>query len=178
MQLTTDRLLLREFVEEDWRAVLAYQQNPLYFRYYAQEAQTEQGARAFIKMFLGQQATTPRIKFQLAITLKGNGQLIGNCGIRTKAVDAIEGDIGYELNPDYWGNGYATEAAKTMVHYGFTTLHLHRIWSWCIADNVGSYRVMEKVGLRKEGHLRQNEFYKARYWDTLVYAILEDEWQL
>ena len=178
MQLTTDRLILREFVEEDWQAVLVYQQNPRYFRYYAQDAQTEQGAREFIKMFLDQQAGKPRTKFQLAVTHKENGQLIGNCGIRLKTLDAIEGDIGYELNPEYWGHGYASEAAKAIVHYGFTELHLHRIWSWCIADNVGSYRVMEKVGMRREGHLRQNEFYKGRYWDTLIYAILENEWQM
>ncbi len=177
MDIITERLRLREFVADDWRAVLAYQSDPRYQRFYELTEQTEQGARDFVAMFLAQQQAQPRIKFQLAVTLKATGDLIGNCGVRLKAAGAHEADLGYELNPEFWGHGYASEAARAMVEYGFTKLGVHRIWSWCIADNVASARVLEKLGMRQEGRLRENEFFKGRWWDTLVYAILEPEWR-
>jgi [ribosomal protein S5]-alanine N-acetyltransferase len=177
MILTTERLILRDFVESDWPAVLAYQSNPLYLRYYEWADRTPQAVREFIQMFLDHQQQEPRSKFQLAVTLKTTGELIGNCGIRMRSAGAHEADIGYELDPLYWGQGYATEAARAIVHYGFTTFKLHRVWSWCVADNVGSAHVLEKVGMRLEGRLRENEFYKGRWWDTLMYGMLEDEWR-
>ncbi len=99
MILTTKRLVLREFEEEDWQAVLAYQSHPLYLRYNPWTHRTEQDVRAFVQMFLAQREDRPRTKFQLAITLAPGGQLIGNAGIRTKTPDALEADIGYELDP-------------------------------------------------------------------------------
>jgi RimJ/RimL family protein N-acetyltransferase len=177
MILTTKRLVLREFVESDWPAVLAYQSDPLYMRYYPLTHRTEEDAREFVQMFLDQQQEQPRTKFQLAAIHQADQKLIGNCGIRMKAPDAHEADIGYEFAPAYWGQGYATEAARAIVAFGFTALGLHRIWSWCIADNVGSARVLEKVGMRLEGRLRENEWMKGRWWDTLLYGILEDEWR-
>ncbi len=157
--------------------VLTYQSNPLYLRYYEWTERTPESVREFTQMFLDQQQEVPRRKFQLAITLKTSGELIGNCGIRMRSVDAHEADIGYELDPRHWGQGYATEAARAMMVFGFTHFHLHRIWSWCIADNVGSAHVLEKLGMRQEGRLRENEYYKGRWWDTLMYAVLEDEWR-
>lgn len=63
------------------------------------------------------------------------------------------------------------------MDFGFNSFGLHRVWSWCVADNRGSAHVLEKFGMRLEGHLRENEYYKDRWWDTLMYAILADEWQ-
>ena len=74
--------------------------------------------RAFVGMFLAQQQAQPRIKFQLAVTLKADNQLIGNCGIRMDAPGAHRADIGYELAPQHWGQGYATEAARAIVAVG------------------------------------------------------------
>jgi RimJ/RimL family protein N-acetyltransferase len=128
-------------------------------------------------MFLDQQAARPRTQFQLALTLRSSGELIGNCGIRMREPDAIQADIGCELSPEHWGRGYATEAARAIIAFGFTELQLHRIWSWCIADNLGSARVLERLGMRPEGRLRENERYKGRYWDTLMFGMLEDEWR-
>jgi RimJ/RimL family protein N-acetyltransferase len=177
MILTTERLILREFSESDWAAILAYQSDPLYLRYYEWTERTPEGAREFVHMFLAQQRKDPRVKYQLAVVLKATGQLIGSCGIRMQSADAHGADIGYELDPRHWGQGYATEAARAIVQFGFTRFQLHRIWSWCIADNVGSARVLEKLGMRQEGRLRENEYFKGRWWDTLLYAILDYEWQ-
>jgi ribosomal-protein-alanine N-acetyltransferase len=174
--LTTERLVLREFGESDWPAVLAYQSKPLYSRYYEHTDRTPEAVREFVQMFLTQQEEDPRLRYQLAVVLKATGELIGTCGVRRQSATALEADIGYELDPQHWGCGYATEAARAIVDFGFTWFQLHRIWSWCIADNVGSARVLERLGMRQEGRLRENEYFKGRWWDTLLYAILEHEW--
>src|SRR5512136_2130546 len=129
MELHTDRLLLREFVTADWPAVLAYQRDPRYLRYYEWADRAPGDAQRFVQMFLDQQQEQPRRKFQLAVVLKTGGQLIGNCGIRQTAAGAHEADIGYELAPAHWGHGYATEAARAIVQFGFAELKVHRIWT-------------------------------------------------
>ncbi|MCC7358486.1 MAG: GNAT family N-acetyltransferase [Anaerolineales bacterium] len=175
MELLTARLRLREFVAEDWRAVLAYQQEPLYLRYYAWTERTPEAVQAFVGWFLAQQAATPRDKYQFAVTLKDTGELIGNCGVRRTAPGALEADLGYELAPAYWGKGYATEAARAVLAFGFAALGAHRLEAQCVADNIASARVLEKIGMRLEGRLRDKEYFKGCWWDRLIYAALAGE---
>jgi RimJ/RimL family protein N-acetyltransferase len=179
MIIATERLILRDFVQDDWPAVLAYQSDPRYLAHYRihWEERTEQDVREFVQMFIGHQQAEPRVKFQLAITLREDGRLIGNCGVRKKHAGAHEADMGYELAPDYWGRGYATEAARAMLAFAFDDLKLHRVSADCIAENVASAHVLEKLGMQQEGRLRENEWFKGRWWDTLLYAILEQEWR-
>src|SRR6266542_2791134 len=120
MLLTTERLTLREFTADDWPSVLAYQSDPRYLRYYAWTGRTPEDVHQFVNWQIARQREDPRIKFQLAVALKATGELIGNCGIRMESVDATEADIGYELAPPHWGRGYATEAARAIVQFGFT----------------------------------------------------------
>ena len=177
MKLETERLILRDFVPEDWQRVLEYQSDPLYLRYYEWMERTPEAVHEFVGWFLEQQKQDPRLKFQLAVTLKSNGLLIGNCGIRLAKADAFQADIGYELDPHYWNRGYASEAAHAIVDFGFRRFSLHRVWAWCVADNSASAHVLEKLGMRLEGRLRENEYYRSRWWDTLIYAILAEEWE-
>ena len=177
MVVETDRLVLRDFTLGDWPKVLAYQRDRRYLRYYPFVDRTEAEVRAFVQVFVDQQVEQPRRKFQLAITLPPNGHVIGSCGIRRKAENDWEADIGFELAPDFWGCGYATEAARAMVRYGFEELDLRHISSWCIADNAASADVLRKVGMRLEGRLRHNEHFKGRWWNTLLYGVLAGEWQ-
>lgn len=177
MVLTTDRLVLREFVEEDWPAVLAYQNDPRYLHYYRWTERTAEEVRAFVDRMVAQQGETPRLRYQFAIVLATGGPLIGNVGIRLKGVDSHAADIGYELNPRCWGFGYATEAARAVAALGFGQFGLHRISAHCVADNGASARVLEKLGMQLEGRRRDGERFKGRYWDTLHYAMLEQAWR-
>ena len=179
MKLETERLILRDFVKEDWHRVMEYQTDPLYLSYYEwiEEDRTPEAVQEFVGWFLDHQQQKPRIKVQLAVILKSNNPLIGNCDIRMDKVKATEADIGYELDPKYWNRGYTTEAAHAIVDFGFSKFNLHRIWSWCVADTLGSAHVLEKLGMKLEGRLREKEFYKGRWWDTLMYGMLADEWQ-
>ncbi len=193
MKITTPRLVLREFVFEDWPAVLAYQSDPRYLHYYAWLDREPEQVQAFVQAFLDQQREQPRRIFQLAITLRlpdnppGTPEdalnhtatlpLIGNCGIRMEAAGAREADIGYELAPAHWGNGYATEAARAMVEFGFCELGVERVWAWCNAENRASSRVLEKLGMHLARRIAEDQYFKDRLWDTLEYEILQPEWE-
>lgn len=174
MFLYTPRLILRDFVAGDWPAVLAYQRDPRYLRLYEWEDRTEDDVKRFVQMFVDQQRDQPRTRFQLAVTLKADGRLIGNCGIRLNGVDSHAAEIGYEVAPDEWGRGYATEAARAIVRFGFEELGLHRIGAWTVADNTASIHVLEKLGMTLEGRLRDYERYKGRYWDVLMYGMIRE----
>jgi RimJ/RimL family protein N-acetyltransferase len=174
MLLETPRLLLRDFTADDWPAVLAYQRDPRYLRLYEWADRTPAAVQAFVQMFVDQQHAQPRTRFQLAVTLRATGELIGNCGIRRDSPMSHEAEIGYEIAPDQWGRGYASEAVAAIVGFGIETLRVHRITAWLVADNVASARVLEKNGFQLEGRLRDKEMYKGRYWDVLMYARLVD----
>lgn len=179
MELITERLILRDFVEDDWPAVLAYQSDPRYLRLYEWESRDEASVRDFVGMFLEHQRQRPRTRFQLAVTLKDDhrpdgGRLIGNAGIRLPASGSHVAEIGYELDPDHWGRGYATEAMRAVVRFGFEELGVHRIEADTVADNTASARVLEKLGLTLEGRLRDKRCYKARYWDVLLYGMVRE----
>lgn len=177
MRIATARLTLREFRPDDWPAVLAYQSDPRYLRYYAWESRTPEAVRDFVAMFVGFQAETPRTRFQLAIETMADGRLIGNVGVRLAAPGSRVADLGYELAPDAWGRGYATEAAGALRDFAFATLGVHRLWASCVADNTASARVLARLGLRREGHLRHAAYHKGRWWDELIFGLLEDEWR-
>jgi RimJ/RimL family protein N-acetyltransferase len=174
--LTTERLILREVQLADWPVVLNYQQQPDYLRYYPWRYRTPQAVQEFLNLFIEWQQEEPRTKFQLAVTLPHTGQLIGLCGIRKRYPQAHEAEVGYEIDPGWWGRGYATEAALAMVNFAFANLGIHRVWASCISENGASVRVLEKTGLLCEGRLRENRWMKGRWWDSLIYAILEPEW--
>lgn len=176
MQFNTSRLLLREYVPDDWRAVLAYQRDPRYLRYYTWNDRTEEDVRDFLQQLIDSRHEHPRKKFAFAVTLKFNGQLIGNCNIRKHRAEDLVAEIGYEIAPAHWSNGYATEAARAIVEFGFHELKLHRIAAWCIADNTASAHVLEKIGMQLEGRLREQENIKGNWWDVLLYGILDREW--
>lgn len=176
MQLTTPRLILRDFVREDWRAVLVYQDDPRYLRYYEWEARDAATVRKFIEEFINQQAEQPRRRYQLAVVRRDDGRLIGNVGIRLDTAESYEAELGYEIAPDEWGQGFATEAAAALVAFGFGSLGLHRINAWCVADNAASARVLQKLGMSLEGRVREREYYKGRWWDVLLYGLLAKEW--
>ncbi|MGA7730035.1 MAG: GNAT family protein [Chloroflexia bacterium] len=178
MMIVTAHLILREFEESDFEAMLAYQSDPRYQRYYEQmtEERRYELARRLLGNFLANQQEQPRTKFQLAITLPWNGRLIGNVGVRMSSAEATEGDLGCELAPDYWNLGYATEANNAMLAFGFEQLRLHRISASTIADNKGAWRVLEKLGMRREGELRETTRLADGWANSVIYGMLEQEW--
>lgn len=179
MLILTEHLILREFEESDFAAMLAYQSDARYRRYYEPSTDEERYALAqrLIIMFCENQQENPRTKFQLAITLREDGSLIGNVGVRKAEPDATEGEMGCELAPDYWNLGYATEAVRAMIGFGFEQLKLHRISASTMADNKGAWRVLEKAGMKREGELRETTLLESGWANSVLYGSLDWEWQ-
>lgn len=179
MLIVTEHLTLREFEETDLGALLAYQSDLRYQQYYGRMSARERAdlGRTLLRKFLEAQREQPRTKFQLAITLSEEGRLIGNVGIRKASAGATEGDMGCELAPDYWNLGYATEATRAILVFGFEQLRLHRISASTMAPNTAAWRVLEKLGMTREGELRETTLLSDGWANSLVYGILEQEWQ-
>jgi len=150
MLLTTERLLLRELTETDWHAVLAYQSDPRFLRFAPWTLRLQEDVERLVQDFIGWQHEQQRCKYQLAIVLQTTHLVIGTCGIRMATAHAQEAELGYELHPDSWGHGYATEAVWRMLAFGFQTLRLQRVWAQCLAENRASVRVLERLGMRPE----------------------------
>jgi len=102
--------------------------------------------------------------------------LIGLCGIAILR-GSEEGEIWYLVRPDHWGRGLATRAAGQLIDFGFRELCLHRIWACCLPENPASAKVLEKVGMRREGLRRENLKIHGVWKDSVLYAVLADEWQ-
>jgi len=175
VSLESERLVLREFTERDFDAVHRYGSDPEVVRFMPWGPNTEEDTAAFLRRAIAKQIREPRTQYELAVTLKDSGQLIGGCGIRVSNLK--QGDIGYCLNRGYWGKGYATETAMRLLRYGFEDLGFHRLYATCDPNNLRSRRVLEKAGMRLEGHLRENVLKRGEWRDSLVYAILEKEWK-
>lgn len=174
--LGTERLSLREFEESDLQAVHEYASDPKVVRYMGWGPNTEKDTREFLQRAFEQRQKQPRSGYGLAVILKAESRLIGSGGIHIANPDHKEAELGYCFNRYFWGQGYATEAARAFVAFGFEELGLHRIYATCDPANVASARVMEKIGMQREGHLREHRWMKGRWRDSYLYAILEQEW--
>jgi RimJ/RimL family protein N-acetyltransferase/GNAT superfamily N-acetyltransferase len=175
--LQTERLILRDFQKEDWQVVHEYGSDPEVVKYMPFGPNTEEETKAFIQKTLAKQKEQPRLSFNFALVNKQDNKLIGACEIRIKSVENKEGEIGYILNHRYWNQGYMTEAAHAVMAFGFEKFGLHRIIATCDPANSGSYRVMEKLGMQREGCLREAKLFKGVWRDFLLYSILEKEWR-
>lgn len=170
VRIETERLILREFRKDDVSAAHRYASNPNVVKYMVWGPNTFEESERFIQRKLQEQITQPRMNYSLAITLDNN--LIGGCGLTIRNLKAGEAELGYCLDEPYWGKGIGTEVASALIHYGFSNLELHRIFALCDSRNIGSYMVMKKNGMLKEGLFRENKLIRGTYRDTLVYSIL------
>lgn len=111
------------------------------------------------------------------ITEHGNDTLIGTCGFHYYTPEHRRVDIGYDLQKAYWGKGYVTEAAEAVVRWCFENLNLHRIQADCTAGNIGSERVLEKLGFTYEGLWRERDFENGHFVDIKQFGLLRREYK-
>lgn len=133
---------------------------------------TEALARDFVALAEEDLATGKCLR--LGIFLRDSGALCGGIGLMIEA-DHRHAELGYWLGVPYWGNGYATEAARAMVTYGFTVLGLHRIYASHFSSNPGSGNILKKIGMRHEGCLRAHILKWGQFIDLEMYGLLASD---
>jgi len=167
--IETDRLILCPLGPDDFDAVHAWAGNPENTRYMSWGPNDEAQTREFLAS-----VQTGR---DFAVVLKEAGTVIGSCGIYSDS-DYDTGELGWILHMDHWKRGYGTELCGALIQYGFESLKLRRIFAPCAAVNYGSYRVMERNGMRREAvHTKAFWARVDKEWvDSAVYAILAEEY--
>lgn len=176
--ITTDRLVLRPFTPGDLHALHDYESLPEVARYLYWDQRDLDATRTALEKRITRLALAEEgDAIDLAITLRHTGDLIGSCVLIWTSKEHRQGEIGYIVNPKAHGNGYAAEAAREMVRLGFDQLDLHRIVGRLDGRNTASARVLEKLGMRREAHLVQNEIVKGEWTDEVIYAMLAEEWK-
>jgi len=155
---------------------MAYRNDPEVARYQDWEGISEPEARAFIQEQKKIQPGVPGQGFQIAIELKATGVLIGDCYFTINQLDKRQAEIGFTLSRAYQGQGFATEAVSCFLNYAFLTFNLHRIIAITDCDNAASVALLERLGMRREGHFLQNVWFKGKWGDEYLYAILKEEW--
>ncbi|KOP84162.1 GNAT family N-acetyltransferase [Cytobacillus solani] len=172
--LETDRLLLREIRLSDAPNMYSYFSKDEVTEYYDLESFTsEKQAEDLIHRF--HQRYSERKQIRWAITLKDNDQLIGTCGFHAIEEEHYKAEIGYELHPNFWGQGIMTEVITAVIHYGFNNMLLNRIEAFYDPRNGSSGRVLEKNGFIFEGVLKKRYFEKGKFVDAAISAILKDK---
>lgn len=177
LRISTDRLVIRPFGPDDFPAFFAYHRLPDVYRYLYQEPLDETAARAkFAKASAPQLADDGDVAV-FAVERQEDGVLIGEVLLKLASRAAEQAETGYIFNPAFAGKGYATEAMRAILDLGFSRLHFHRIFARLDALNKGSVGVVERLGMRREAHLIENDRFNGAWGDELVYALLKREWQ-
>jgi len=180
-ELAGPRLTLRRFRAADAAVFAAYRSVPEVARYQSWDAPFPlAAAEEAIDGMRASHPDTPGEWFQFAAVLRDGGPdggvLIGDCAACTDADDPQQAEIGFTIAPAYQGQGYATEAAGLLLGYLFGARGKHRVTANCDARNLASAAVLERLGLRREGHLRESSWAKGEWTDDLWYAMLRREW--
>jgi RimJ/RimL family protein N-acetyltransferase len=170
------RVLLRRFTDNDLPIFLAYRNDPEVARYQSWETTSEVEARDFIQEQKDVQPGIPGAWFQIAIELKETSKLIGDCALKIFADDSRQAELGFTLSQAYQGRGLAFEAVSGVLDYVFKTLQLHRVIAMADCENAASVALLSRLGMRREGHFLQNIWFKGKWGDEYLYAILAEEW--
>ena len=174
--LETTRLRLRHFTDTDLQAFMSYRNDPEVARYQSWGGISEPEANAFIQEQKKVQPGVPGQGFQIAIELKETNVLIGDCYFTINELDHRQAEIGFTLSREYQGYGFATEAVSYFLNYAFLTFDLHRIIAITDCENAASVALLERLGMRREGHFLQNVWFKGKWGDEYLYAVLKEEW--
>ncbi|HEY6566676.1 MAG TPA: GNAT family N-acetyltransferase [Actinomycetota bacterium] len=176
--LVTERLSLRAFVPSDVDSLFAIYGRDDVVRYLYEDAYTEADARAALDTRMARRRIDAEgDKLAFAVVRRSDDVMVGDCVLVWTSAQHSQAEIGYAMHPDHHGMGYATEAARELLRVAFEELGVHRVIGRTEARNTASARVMEKLGMRREAHLIENEYVKDEWQSELVYAMLQREWR-
>ena len=175
--LQGERLVLRNFNDNDGMDLYEYLSDKEVVRYEPYDVYTEEMAHKEA----GERANNPSF---IAVCLKDSGKVIGNLYLNKIEPEKVHTyEIGYVFNRSYHGLGYATEACRYIVEYVFGTLYAHRIIANCNSENTASWKLLERLGFRREAHRVKNMFFEVdgdgnpKWFSSCQYALLKEEYK-
>jgi len=176
-RLETERLVLREMTRDDAR---------FYFRHFNDEKIVEgccfpgpknlEAAKEELELYCIKPFKEDR-GIRWGITRREDGKLIGTCGFYDWNKTARRAEIGYDLKPAYWGKGIMIEALQAVLTYGFRKMKLNRIQAIIDSENTRSMRLVQNLGFKKEGVLRQRSYFNGQFRDDVCFSLLRGEWK-
>ena len=173
LPLLTERLLIRPFEMDDLEDLHSIMSRPDITRFVPWEPRDRAAVRAVLAARVGGEQEG----LSLAVVLGGpDGPVIGDISLFGLIPEQRTAEIGFIFHPDHHGRGLASEAVSAVVAAAFADLGLHRIVGRSDARNEPSIELMERIGMRREAHLIENEFLKGEWTDEVDFAILEREW--
>ncbi|MGH2849697.1 MAG: GNAT family N-acetyltransferase [Solirubrobacteraceae bacterium] len=174
----SSRLLLRPIEMADVPSLVGYRSRPDVCRFVPFEPMDEEVIESRLRGAWSRRTLDAAGQMlMLGIELRAGGRLIGDMMLACGSERHANGEIGYVLDPAYGGRGFATEAAHRVLHLAFDDLGLHRVVARVVEGNDASVRVARRLGMRQEGHLLENEWFKGRWIDELSFALLDREWR-
>lgn len=175
--LETTRLTLRPFVDDDFDAMHAMRSSSEVVRYlYEETFSPEQTRELLTKKMAGFAWSREDDWLSVAVVERSSGLTVGDLALHWVSERDRTVEVGFVFDPRHQGKGFATEAARAVVDWAFTTAGMHRVIGRTEARNVASSRVLEKLGMRLEAHYVENEWVKNEWQSEFVYSVLEHEW--
>jgi RimJ/RimL family protein N-acetyltransferase len=173
--LESERLILRDFRPDDFEAFYRTSMDPAYRQFYPEEEVTEAFWQEIFQRVLPPEEEEGRQKYQLAIWTRDE-QLIGTCGVRVEVPAHRQASFGCAIARAHWGRGLAYEASRRILEFGFSNLPIERVYAETIGENRAARALAERLGMRLEGEFVHHKFFRGRWWNTVVYAVLREEW--
>ncbi len=176
LPITTRRLIIREYATSDTAAVQENVRDTAYWEHHATEPPTPEKISALVLWAVQEQAIKPRLNYYLAATRKDSGVVIGEAVLRITDPLQRQGEFGFGVARKLWKQGFATEMGAALLQAAFSQLKLHRVFAQCAPENKASIRVMQKLGLAREGMLRDVGQARGKWWSSVIYSIIEQEY--
>jgi RimJ/RimL family protein N-acetyltransferase len=178
VELTTERLILRDFTADDRAALIAYQSDPRYVEFYGPEERGHEHTLKLLDMFLHWRVEQPRRNFQLAIVERNAPpDPIGCCGVRSKGFESGVAEFGLELAPRCWGRGLATEAARALLTFAFRDLGLRVITRVSVTQNYRVAHLVNRLGFHSVSTRVGPDWMRAQGWSQTEWRLTAQDWE-
>jgi RimJ/RimL family protein N-acetyltransferase len=176
VRLLTSRLELRDFCDDDLAEVHAYASDHEVVRYLWWGPFDRAAARSFLGRTAREAQAVPRLNYELAVVDRERNAVIGGCELLARRSTYREYEIGYCLGRAHWGVGLGDEVVRGLLSLAFGAVNAHRVYGLVDPENDASRRLLERIGFRLEGRLVRDSLIRGEWRDSLIYALLAEEW--
>ena len=176
LPIKTRRLVLRRLAAHDWKDLLELMSDEEFFRYRDGVPLEEEGVLHWLESDVHVKLTTPEQALYLGIEVQNGGKLIGYLSLTFTDPQRLQVTFSVGLNRSFHRQGFALEAVEALLGFCFESLKLHRVAAWCDSRNTAGCRLMEKIGLRREGEFLKNRWRHGEWTNSVWFAALKEEY--